>query len=49
LDNLVFQDGDRERALPAVRLGNVLSPGWQRNSVDPLAWLTDMLTKLINL
>ena len=37
LDNLVFQGGDRERALPAVRLGYVLTPGRQcpiRSSLD---------------
>jgi hypothetical protein len=36
LDNLVFQGGDRERALPAVRLRYVLSPGRQCPIRSPL-------------
>jgi hypothetical protein len=38
LDNLVFQGGDRKRALPAVRLRYILSPRRQcpiRSPLDP--------------
>jgi len=36
LRNLVFQGGDRKRALPAIRLGYVLSPGRQCPIRSPL-------------
>src|SRR5215471_12467571 len=45
LDNLVFQGGDRERALPAVRLGNILSPGRQcpiRSPLDPCVLIQEV-------
>src|SRR5215831_16887304 len=45
LDNLVFQGGDRERALPAVRLGNILSPGRQcpiRSPLDPCVQIQEV-------
>ena len=38
LDDLIFKGGDRERALPAVRLGYVDAPGRQgpiRSSMEP--------------
>jgi hypothetical protein len=45
LDNLVLQRCDRERALPAIRLGDVHPPGGQcpiHSPVDPMVQVLDM-------
>jgi hypothetical protein len=45
LDNFVFESGDRERALPAVRLGNVYAPRRQcpiRSPLDSVMQVLDI-------
>ena len=45
LDNLVLQGGDRERALPAIRLGDVHPPRWQcpiPSPLDPMMQVLDI-------
>ena len=49
LDDLVLQGRDRERALPAIRLGNVDPPGRQcpiRSPLDPVVQILEISLKV---
>ena len=49
LDNFVLKGGNRERALPAIRLRYVLSPGWQcpiRPPLDPCVQILELRLKV---
>jgi hypothetical protein len=46
LDDLILQGGNRQRSLPAVRLGNVHPSGRQcpvRSSLDPIVQVLDIV------
>src|ERR1700716_1301489 len=49
LDDLVLQGSDRERALPAIRLGDVHPPAWPRpirSTLDPVVQIFEIALEL---